>query len=143
MLSSHFKGKITELQVAEAFLKLGYQVSLPLLADARYDLIVDINNKLYKIQVKSSTLSKNKDYFAFSTSSSHTNTKCTINKSYSLHDIDYFATIYNNICYLVPYSECGLRGQRLRLLPPKNNQKAKIMYAIDYTLDKIIQSLNT
>ena len=51
MLSSHFKGKITELQVAEAFLKLGYQVSLPLLADARYDLIVDINNKLYKINV--------------------------------------------------------------------------------------------
>lgn len=52
ILSTHFQGKITEMQVATAFLQLGYQVSQPLVSDSRYDFIVDINNKLYRIQVK-------------------------------------------------------------------------------------------
>lgn len=44
MLSTHFKGEITELQVAESFLALGYQVCKPLVADSRYDFIADISN---------------------------------------------------------------------------------------------------
>ena len=52
MLNTHFKGKITELEVAESFLALGYQVSQPLVSDSRYDFIVDIKGQLLKIQVK-------------------------------------------------------------------------------------------
>ena len=54
-LNSHFKGEITEQQVAIEFLKLGYLVSKPLVQSSRYDFIVDVNHKLYKIQVKTST----------------------------------------------------------------------------------------
>ena len=35
-----------------AFMKLGYNVSIPFGEDSRYDFIVDINDKLYKIQCK-------------------------------------------------------------------------------------------
>ena len=52
MLNTHFQGEITELQVAEAFLALGYQVCKPLVSDSRYDFIVDIEGKLLKVQVK-------------------------------------------------------------------------------------------
>ena len=51
-LNSHFKGEITEQQVAIEFLTLGYLVSKPLVQRSRYDFVVDINHKLYKIQVK-------------------------------------------------------------------------------------------
>ena len=54
-LSSHFKGEITEQQVAIEFLKLGLQVCKPLVQSSKYDFVVDIENKLYKIQVKTST----------------------------------------------------------------------------------------
>ena len=54
MLNTHFLGKITELQVAEAFLQRGFQVCQPLVSDSRYDFIVDINGRLLKIQVKTS-----------------------------------------------------------------------------------------
>lgn len=134
MLNTHFQGKITEIQVAKAFLELGYQVSQPLVSDSRYDFIVDINGKLLKIQVKTSHLSEDKSYFEFATSTSHTNTKGTVNHSYTSDEIDYFATIYENECYIISVSESGSRAQRLRLKPPKNGQTTGIKYAKDYLL---------
>ena len=101
-LNSHFKGEITEQQVAIEFLKLGYLVSKPLVQSSRYDFIVDINHKLYKIQVKTGTL-KEDAYVEFATSTSHTNTKGTLNLSYSADDVDFFVTMYVNECSLVPY----------------------------------------
>ena len=49
--STQIQGKITELIVANEFLKLGYVVSQPLI-DTRYDFIVDIKGSLKTIQVK-------------------------------------------------------------------------------------------
>ena len=134
MTSTHFQGKLTELQVAEAFLKMGYQVSQPLVTDCRYDFIVDIKGKLLKIQVKTSSVNIEEGYIEFATSSSHTNTKGTINHSYSAKEIDYFATIYNGECYVIPVSECGSRAKRLRIKPTKNGQVINIIFAKDYCL---------
>ena len=38
-----------------AFMQLGYQISIPFGEDSRYDFIVDISDKLYKIQCKTSS----------------------------------------------------------------------------------------
>ncbi len=134
MLNTHFQGKITELAVANAFLELGYQVCQPLVSDSRYDFIVDINGRLLKIQVKTSSLSDDGSYIKFATSTSHTNTKGTVNKSYTADEIDYFATMYNGECYIVPVERCGCREQRLRLLPTKNGQTVGITFAKDFKL---------
>lgn len=134
MFSTHFQGRITELQVANSFLELGYQVCQPLVSDSRYDFIVDINGKLLKIQVKTSSLAEDGSYFEFATSTSHTNSKGTVNHSYTEEEIDYFATMYNNECYLIRVNECGGRAQRLRLKPTKNNQVVGIKFAKDYKL---------
>ena len=134
MFSTHFQGKITELQVANSFLELGYQVCQPLVSDSRYDFIVDINGKLLKIQVKTSSLAEDESYFEFATSTSHTNSRGTVNHSYTEEEIDYFATMYNNECYLIKVNECGKREQRLRLKPTKNNQTVGIKFAKDYKL---------
>ena len=139
-LSSHFIGEITEQQVALEFLKLGYLVSKPLVQSSRYDFIVDINHKLYKIQVKTGTLKENA-YIEFATSTSHTNTKGTTNLTYSENDVDFFATMYNGECYLVSIQDCGKRAQRLRIIPTKNGQTKGITFAKDYHLKDVIEKL--
>ena len=139
-LSSHFIGEITEQQVALEFLKLGILVSKPLVQSSRYDFIVEINHKLYKIQVKTGTLKENA-YIEFATSTSHTNASGTKNLTYSSEDVDFFATIYNGECYLIPYDVCGTRAQRLRLIPTKNGQTKGITFAKDYHLEDVIKRL--
>ena len=61
ILSTQLQGKITELAVANEFLKLGYTVSQPLVDD-RYDFIVDIKGELKTIQVKTSHLGENNEF---------------------------------------------------------------------------------
>lgn len=141
MLNTHFIGEITEQQVALEFLKLGIMVSKPLVQSSRYDFIVDINNKLYKIQVKTCTLKENA-FLEFATSTSHTNTQGTKNISYTKDDVDFFATYYQGQCYLIPFEKCGNRSQRLRLIPTKNGQIKGITFAKDYLLQDIIQSIS-
>ena len=140
MLNSHFIGEITEQQVTLEFLKQGILISKPLVQSSRYDFIADINNKLYKIQVKTGRF-KEESYLEFATSTSHTNTKGTINISYSEDDVDFFATMYNGQCYLIPYRLCGKRAQRLRFVPTKNGQTKGILFAKDFRLEDIINSL--
>ena len=140
-LSSHFVGEITEQQVAIEFLKLGILVSKPLVQSSRYDFIVDINHLLYKVQVKTSTPKENNAYIQFATSTSHTNTQGTLNLTYSEEDVDFFATMYENQCYLIPQKQCGKRSQRLRLIPTLNGQTKGVMFAKDYHLEDVVNAL--
>ena len=74
-------------------------------------------------------------------STSHTNTKGTINLTYSENDVDFFATMYEGECYLVPFQDCGKRAQRLRIIPTKNGQTKGITFAKDYHLKDVIKRL--
>ena len=141
MLSSHFIGEITEQQVALEFLKMGILISKPLVQSSRYDFIADVNNHLYKIQVKTCTERENGNYFDFATSTSHTNARGTLNISYTADDVDFFATIHNGQCYLIPFKLCGKRNQRLRLKPTLNKQTKGILFAKDFKLEDIIQTM--
>lgn len=141
MLSTHFKGEITEQLVAIEFLKMGYMVSKPMVQSSKYDFIVEVNHKLYKIQVKTSTPKEENSFIEFATSTSHTNTTGTINASYTEEDVDFFATMYDGQCFLVPYGKCGKRSQRLRLLPTKNGQIKGVLFAKDFILENIIKTL--
>ena len=141
MLSSHFIGEITEQEVVLEFLKLGILISKPLVQSSKYDFIADVNSHLYKIQVKTCTEREDGNYFDFATSTSHTNTRGTLNISYSADDVDFFATIYDNQCYLIPFDLCGKRAQRLRLKPTLNRQTKGVLFAKDFRLEDIIKTL--
>lgn len=135
-LTTQLVGKVTELQVALAFIQHGYVVSQPLI-DTRYDFIIDKDHKLYRIQVKTCHTSVDESCITFNTSNSHTNTKGTSNRNYK-GEADYFATIYNGGCYLVPVDECGNRGKTLRIKEPKNGNVCGISFLKDYTIEKIL-----
>ena len=52
MTDSKRKGLVTELQCQTYLTNLGFNVSVPLGEDCSYDLIVDIEGLLLRIQVK-------------------------------------------------------------------------------------------
>ena len=140
MLSSHFIGEISEQIAALAFLKLGYMVSKPLVQSSKYDFIVEINHNLYKIQVKTGQL-KEESYILFATSTSHTNTKKTINLTYTSDDVDFFVVVCEDKCYMIPISDCHKRAQRLRIKPTNNSQVNGITFAKDYILEDMVKKI--
>lgn len=52
MRTTQRKGDIAVSRAIASFTKMGYDVSLPLTESASYDLIVDVNGKLKKVQVR-------------------------------------------------------------------------------------------
>jgi len=140
MLDCKYKGNLTELLCLAAFTELGYQVSIPYGDHARYDFIVDINNKLYRIQCKTSILEQ-EGVYAFSCRSTAANHSRATSRSYTKDEIDFFATIIDKQCYLIPVAETGGHSKRLRFVPPKNGQKVGVSFAKDYELETQLAKL--
>ena len=140
-LTTKQKGNITELECLLSFVKEGYKVSIPYGEDCRYDLVVDINNKLYRVQCKTShVLTNPEDGFKFKSQSVVITTHGTKQSTYSEQEIDYFATMYEGQCYLIPVGECG-HEKTLRFRYPTNGQKKGISLAENYTLQKMIERI--
>lgn len=142
VLSTKAKGNLTELQCITAFYELGYQVSIPYGENSRYDFIADIEGKLIRVQVKTSSLRKDTEgAIKFATRSTRINATQNISHSYTKNEIDYFATYWEGQCYLVPISETASTEKTLRFLPPKSGQVKGIKFATEYELAKQIQKI--
>jgi hypothetical protein len=137
-------GNLTELQCMTRLYELGCSISIPFGNADKYDLIMDVNDKLYKVQIKHST-----EYFddfgelvyiKFKCTWQSHNTKGYLRKQYQANEIDFFATFYNGECYLIPQSECS-NEKILRIMPPKNGQRKGVSFLEDYTAKEIISKL--
>lgn len=135
------KGNITELECLLAFEKRGIEVSVPWGENTRYDMIIDIDNKLYKIQCKTSRETKNGS-FSFATSSTRLNTRGSFKACYSKEEIDFFATSFNDNIYLIPVENCGSSGagKTIRYILPRNQAYSTINWHEDYLLDNMIMN---
>lgn len=133
------KGTLTELQCLAALYECGCAVSLPYGENNRYDFIIDINNKLLRVQVKSSRKIDDTS-FAFTCMSTKSKKSGNTRRRYTSDEIDYFATYYQNKCYLVPVNICGCE-KRLHLDVCKNNQLQNVCFARDFELNNIITKI--
>ena len=140
MLNPKQKGNLTELLCLAAFTELGYTVSIPYGDCAKYDFIAEINNKLYKIQCKTSSCTE-EGVYKFATRSTSVGSSSINTRTYTKQDIDFFATIINNQCYLIPVEEASGKQKTLRFTLPKNNQKEGINFAKDYELLSQLEKL--
>ena len=138
-LTSKQKGNLTELQCLTAFVSSGCGISIPYGDNSKYDFIADVNGKLLKVQVKTSSL-KDENAIKFSCRTTHVNCKGVKNERYSSDDVDYFATYWNSKCYLIPISECSVE-KTLRFTPTKNGQIKGISFASDYELEKMVMKI--
>lgn len=135
MYSTNQKGLLTELQCQLEFIKAGITVFSPITPDSKADFIVDINNKLYRIQCKTASVSQEKDLFKITCIASgyHNPTK------YTKNDVDFYYTFYDNKSYLLPFEEG--KEKTFRLLPPKNNNQNQIRWAKDYEFYTILKQI--
>ena len=135
-------GIITELKCQMFLIKNDFIISKPITDDARYDLLLDYNNKIYKIQVKTSRWNQEGQTIVFNCKSQHS--VATGNKimKYNPNEIDYFMTEWDGEFYLIPCDKERTQFT-LRLCDPNNNAKfiKDLHWAKDYKALEVIKTL--
>ena len=138
MLNTVFIGDIGESMAQMKFIKENCIVSKPVSNNAKYDLIVEINQKLYRVQVKTTQFIKN-GKMEFATKTTNYSNGNWISNSYSTNEVDLF------FLYCVENDWCGLfipeennipQNLSIRIDPPKNNQTKGIRLINDYDFHK-------
>lgn len=140
MVDTKIKGITTELLCQAYLTSLGYNISVPIGEDCRYDMILDTKLKLLKIQVKTC---KEKDTgIEFNLYSLTTSGKENIKHNYSSDEIDLFATYFNNQCYLIPVQECKNYSNQITLsfTPIQKNQNVNF-FIENYTAENTLSNL--
>jgi hypothetical protein len=130
-------GDTAELAVALDLRRRGYRVAFPFGEDCDYDLIVDRDGALERVQVKH-TRSDGEVVIVRCRSQSLTNGKVRATKRYTAETIDWLAVFdaTSGRCLYVPASELasGRSELRLRVTPARNGQRRGIRSADDYAL---------
>ena len=134
-MDTNIKGKISELEILTLITKLGYSVSLPFGDKDKYDQIWDINNKLLRVQIKTSRWKNQEQTGIVFNCYSVSNGK---KHYYTKQEIDYFATFWNDKCYLIPVEECSSE-KTLWFQLKVNNPKCCL--AKNYELEEVLKIL--
>jgi len=127
------KGTLTELLLATRLLETGYSVSKPFGDNQRYDLILDDNGSLLRVQCKTARLRNGVVVFNTRSSSKFTNNG---KDRHYRGEIELFGVYCpdNQGYYLVPVDTVGVHNGCLRVAAPKNNQTSKIRLAADFAI---------
>ena len=141
-MNTKTKGIITETETELSFEKLGYTVSFPFGDNARYDLIVDIDGILLRIQCKSAEKSADGKSFYFEGANSRYQNGEYVKIYYDSSEIDYFATTLDGKCYLIPVEQVH-RRKFLRLIPSDSGQIKRVNWAKDYELEKVVERIKS
>src|SRR5437660_668666 len=131
------KGEITECIVLARLVQLGYECLLPWGHDRRYDIAIDDDGKLVRIQCKTARYLEGKGCIMFNTCITYARVggKPHIKKDYR-GEADYFG-VYSpetGKVYLVPVEEVGIDQGCLRVEPTANNQAKGVRWAQDYEI---------
>jgi hypothetical protein len=132
-------GSTTEAIVLSAYLRSGFQVSVPFSKLAAYDLIVDTGKRLLKVQAKTAWIRAGcMNYHSRRRVGGSYNDR----RAYEDGEIDYFAVYcpQTNSLFVIPAEGHGKAGM-LRIEPTKNNQKKMVKWAKDFSWDKHIEEL--
>lgn len=140
MKNTKHEGSLVELQCITYLFSLGYDISIPFGDNSRYDFVIDINNKLYRVQCKKSHLEE-EGVYKFNCCNVGANASGYYKKVYTEEQIDFYSTFVEGKCYLVPIQETSKRSKTLRFVPPKNNQIKGITFASEYEAKKQIEKL--
>lgn len=132
-------GNIGEAITLAKFVEKGIGVYLPFGDNEKADLIIELNKKLYKIQVKTSNRLES-GCLIFNTQSSRSGTREKI--FYKEEDIDLYAcySLITKELYILNRKEFPQGTVSLRIEDSKNNQTKNIKFAKNYTLDKFLNA---
>ena len=145
MLSSNRKGAIAEAKIVAAAIELGVPVLRPMQEHGRYDLAFEIGDRILRVQCKWGALDDDGAVIRVQLQGSWLSpTAGYVLSSYSEDEIDLVAVYCGDLdrCYLLPIAlVAGRRAVNLRLVPPKNGQRACINLASDFDLPGAVAQL--
>jgi hypothetical protein len=129
------RGAVAEAAFATAALELGLTALRPICEGRRYDLVLDLEPRLLRVQCKLARHRGGALVIQLQTN------RCTpagyVSTSYTAEEVDAIGAYAPDLrrCFLIPIAEvCGRRAVHLRLEPTKNNQAEGIKWARDYAL---------
>ena len=133
-MDSNRKGNVAELAVAKEAAEAGLQVLKPLTEHGRYDLALDLGERILRVQCKWGNCKGDVIRVRIG-SSSHSPTRGYVTSTYDATEIDAIAVYCDSLdtCYLLPlelFSGVGMVS--LRLGETKNGQRAALNWAPDY-----------
>jgi hypothetical protein len=136
------KGAAAEATITAAVIQLGLTVLQPLCEGRRYDLIVDLEPTLLRVQCKLAR--RLGGVLAIGLQTSRCTPRGYVRTSYSPAEIDAIGAYSPELgkCYLLSISEISARRSLyLRLEPTGNNQAEGITWARDHELESVVQRL--
>jgi hypothetical protein len=136
MLSTDQKGNIAEAAVALAATRLHIDVYRPVGEGGRYDMILDLEDRLVRVQCKWAP--RQGDVVVVRCYSSRRSAAGLVRRKYSRHEIDAVAAYCPDVdrCYFLPIEHFEGRFQVvLRLEPTRKNQKLGINWAESYEFE--------
>ena len=128
-------GLITEQKCQLYLLEHGFTVLTPLGNYQKYDLVIEKDNRFYRIQVKHSTEKENS--FIVRTKYDVRDNGKVRKETYTKEDCDYFMTEFQGIFYLFPVF--GTQETKFWLTRPNNSSTSKL--AQDYLAEDVLKKL--
>ncbi len=125
MENTKLKGDIAEQSVVLYALRKGWGVCIPVGDRLPYDLILDINGKLFKIQVKSAWFDQLKNNYVVDNRRTKTNRRQMLRSSYEERDFD-FAILYIDsldVFYIMPSKVFISYGSEIHLVETDKRQR--------------------
>jgi prevent-host-death family protein len=135
VLSTNRKGAIAETKIVAAATELGIPVLRPVQEHGRYDLAFEIGDDILRVQCKWGALDEAGAVIKVSLQSCCLTPAGYVRTPYGRDEIDLVAVYCGELdrCYLLPSSlACGRTSAYLRLVPPKNGQRACINLSSDF-----------
>jgi PD-(D/E)XK endonuclease len=137
------KGAAAEAAITAAIIQLGLTVLRPLCEGRRYDLIVDLEPALLRVQCKLARRVGGVLCISLQTCR-YTPGAGYVRSRYSLAEIDAIAAYSPDLgsSYLIPLDDIAARSSlHLRVAPAGNNQVEGITWARDHELEPAIKRL--
>ncbi len=143
-MTSNRKGAIAEMKIATAATELGVPVLRPMTEHGRYDLAFEIGDRILRVQCKWGALDHDGAVIKVPLQSSFLTPGGYVRSPYQPDEIDLVAVYCQPLdrCYLLPsVLACGRTGVHLRLIPPRNGQRACINLASDFEFTGAVAQL--
>jgi hypothetical protein len=124
-MNTKSKGDLAEQAVILEALRHGWEVLNPVGDRLPYDIVFDVNGKLFKIQVKCAWFDKKRKNFVVDTRRTKTNRRKMLRSLYNANDFD-FAIVYIgelNVFYVFPVSVFISYGSEVHLIETEKRQR--------------------
>ena len=124
-MDTKLKADIAESAVVTELLKKGFRVLQPVGDRLAYDIGVDLNGELVRIQVKSAWLNKKAKCYNVDVRRTKTNRRHMLRHRYNTNDFD-FAIIYVadlNVFYVMPVSVFSRYGSTITFVESDKRQR--------------------